>query len=118
MLALCVASPLAAQSSGNSEIQLVRDAVAKESAGDLHGAELVLRSILDNNPQSLPAMLSLERILKIEGHLGDIVPYVEKLLKLEPESAIGHQVLVRAYATLDQPEDLRRAAEAWIKATP
>ncbi len=118
MLALCGSAPLTAQSSGASEIQLVRDAVAKESAGDLHGAGIVLRSILDKNPQSLPAMLSLERVLKIEGRLGDIVPYVEKLLKVEPESAIGHQVLVRAYATLDQPEELRRAAETWIKATP
>src|SRR5262245_28386692 len=119
MLALCaVTAPVTAQGSGASEVQLVRDAVGKESTGDLRGAEEILRSVLDKNPQSLPAMLSLERILKIEGHLGDIVPYVEKLLKVEPESAIGHQVLVRAYAMLDQPEELRKAAEAWIKATP
>jgi tetratricopeptide (TPR) repeat protein len=119
MLALCAAATnAAAQSSGASEIQAVRDAVAKETTGDLRGAGDILRNVLDKNPQSLPAMLSLERILKIEGRLGDIVPYVNKLLKVEPESAIGHQILIRAYASLEQPEELRKAAEAWIKATP
>jgi tetratricopeptide (TPR) repeat protein len=119
MLALCAAATnAAAQGSGASEIQAVRDAVTKEIAGDLRGAGDILRAVLDKNPQSLPAMLSLERILKIEGRLGDIVPYVNKLLRAEPESAIGHQILLRAYASLDQPEELRKAAEAWIKATP
>ncbi|MGH8437172.1 MAG: tetratricopeptide repeat protein [Pseudomonas sp.] len=43
---------------------------------------------------------------------------MEQLLKSDPESAMGHQILVRAYSSLNQVEDVRKAGEAWIKATP
>jgi tetratricopeptide (TPR) repeat protein len=101
-----------------SETQLLRDAVARETAGDLRGAEASLRLILNRNPQSLSALLSLERVLKMQNRLGDVIPVVEQLLKTDPESAIAHQMLVRAYASLDQMDDVRKAAETWIKATP
>jgi tetratricopeptide (TPR) repeat protein len=119
-LLLCSATQtgLVAQAPQASEIQLLRDAVARETAGDPRGAEAILRAILNRNPQSLSALLSLERVLKIQNRLGDVVPVVERLLKSDPESAIGHQILVRAYASLDQMEEVRRAAETWIKTTP
>lgn len=119
-LLLCstTVSGLSAQATQPSEIQLLRDAVARETAGDLRGAEGILRTILGRNPQSLSALLSLERVLKVQNRLGDVVPVVEQLLKTDPESAIGHQTLVRAYASMNQVEELRKASETWIRATP
>ena len=115
---LCLAGGAAAQIAPNTEIQQLRDAVARETAGDLRGAETILRSILARNPQSLSAILSLERVLKMQNRVRDLIPNVQDLLKAEPESAIGQQMLLRAYSSLDQVDDLRQAAEAWIKVTP
>ncbi|MEX2284283.1 MAG: hypothetical protein WEE89_17475 [Gemmatimonadota bacterium] len=101
-----------------SEVQMLRDAVTRETAGDQRGAENILRGILARNPTSLPAVLSLERVLKVQNRLRDIVPVVEQLLKADPESSIGHQILVRAFASLNEVEELKKVGEAWIKATP
>ena len=115
---LLVVGTAAAQISPNTEIQLLRDAVTRESAGDLRGAETILRDILTRNPQSLSAILSLERVLKMQNRMRDLVPVVHELLKHEPESTIGQQMLLRAYSSLDQVDDLRKAAEGWIKVSP
>lgn len=114
----CVVSHAAAQAPLLSEIQQLRDAVVRESAGDLRGAEKILLGILARNPQSLPAILSLERVLKIQARLEDLIPHVALLLKADPESSMGHQLLVKAYAALGQADEVRKAAETWIKTTP
>ena len=117
-LALFTASGAAAQEFRSEELQQLRDAAMKESAGDLGGAEAMLRSILEKNPTSLSAVLSLDRVLRMQGRVEQGIPFIQKLLAADPESPIGHQMLVRAYSTLDRLDDMRRAAEAWIKATP
>jgi tetratricopeptide (TPR) repeat protein len=117
-LALLSGNAVAQSAQQPTEMQLLRDAIGRETTGDLRTAETLLKQILQRNPLSLQAILSLERVLKLQNRLRDIIPSVEALLKAEPESTIGHQMLVRAYATLDQVEDLKSAAETWIKATP
>jgi tetratricopeptide (TPR) repeat protein len=120
LLCLSTISGLDAQASSQqpSETQLLHDAAARETAGDLRGAETALRTILSRNPQSLSALLSLERVLKIQNRSGDVIPVAEQLLKIDPQSSIGHQILVRAYNSLNQVEELRKAGEVWIKTTP
>lgn len=117
-LVLFTVSGTAAQEFRSEELQQLREAATKESAGDLGGAEAMLRAILEKNPTSLSAVLSLDRVLRMQGRVEQSVPFIEKLLAADPESPIGHQMLVRAYSSLDRLDDLRRAAEAWIEATP
>ncbi len=100
------------------ELRLLSEASALESAGNLEGAERVLRSLLATTPTSLSALISLERILGMQGKTADLVPAVDRLLEQDPESTIGHQMRVRAYAALNRVDDLERAAHAWIAATP
>lgn len=100
------------------ELTLIRDATAREQAGDFEDAEQILERILKQNPQSLSAMLALERVLRIEGKLKDLIPYVEAHLNADPTSAIGNQMLVRAFSSLDRVEDINRAADAWLRAVP
>jgi Tfp pilus assembly protein PilF len=100
------------------EIKLVRDATLREQAGDFGGAQLILENILKNNPQSLSALLSLERVLRLQGRLEVLLPYVEALLRIDNASAIGHQMMVRALSSLDRLPELERASAAWIKAVP
>ncbi len=89
-----------------------------EAAGDMAGAEQLLRGVLQRNAGSLSALISLERLLRVQGRLKDAIAPVDALLKEDPTSPIGHQMLVRAYSALDRTDELKQAAEAWIKATP
>ncbi len=100
------------------EVLLVRDATVREQAGDFAGSQRILENILKGNPQSLSALLSLERVLRVQGKLSDLLPFVEAHLKADNSSAIGHQMLIRALSALDQIPELERASEAWIKASP
>ncbi|HET9439141.1 MAG TPA: hypothetical protein VFO52_03175, partial [Longimicrobiales bacterium] len=110
-------APLSAQVR-QDEILLVRDATMREQAGDFAGAQRILENILKGNPQSLSALLSLERVLRLQDKLESLLPYVEAHLRLDRTSAIGHQMLVRALSALNRLPDLERASEAWIKAVP
>ena len=107
-----------AHAQATDELTLIRDATVREQAGDFAGAEQLYTRILSQNPQSLSALLSLERVLRMEGKVKDLVPFVESHLKADPTSAIGHQMLIRAYSSLDQLSDIDRAADAWMRAAP
>lgn len=116
-LGMAVVMPLQAQVR-QDEIMLVRDATMREQAGDYAGAQRILDNILKSNPQSLSALLSLERVLRVQGKLNEILPHLDAHLRLDHTSAIGHQMLVRALSTLEQISELERASEAWIKSVP
>lgn len=114
---LTLASGAAAQARPD-ELMLVRDATVKEQAGDFAGAQRVLEGILKTNPQSLSALLSLERVLRVQGNVAAILPILDAHLRADNSSAIGHQMLIRALSSLDRIPELERASEAWIKAVP
>ncbi|MGQ0813578.1 MAG: tetratricopeptide repeat protein [Gemmatimonadota bacterium] len=121
LLSLLLLSPAVAfaqEQPVTDELALLRDASAREVAGDFAGSRLILERILKLNPQSLSALLSYERVLRMEGRLADLIPFVEAHLKADQTSAIGHQMLVRAFSSLDQIRDLERAGELWVRATP
>ena len=101
-----------AQSQPFDELSIIRDATVKEQAGDFAGAEQLL------DPQSLSALMALERVMRIENRVKELVPYVQLHLQSDPTSAIGNQMLIRAYSSLDDIPDLDRAANAWIAAVP
>lgn len=103
---------------GGQEIQQLREAAVREAAGDLDGAERILRSVLEKRPTSLSALLSLERVLRIQGRVAEIIPPIERLLAEDPTSVVAHQMLVRTYSALDALPELERAAEAWIRLMP
>lgn len=102
----------------SDELSALRAAMARERAGDLDGAGSALRAILDANPQSLSALISLERILAMQGRTEQLLPYIDRLIAEDRESPIGNQMRVRANSMLDRTSDIERAGEAWIAATP
>ena len=101
-----------------SELARLREAASKETAGDLAGAEVIVREVLDANPLSLSALLTFERIVGLQGRLADVVPLVDRLLEADPSSVIGHQARLRLFSQLGQPRRLDDAVNAWIRSTP
>ncbi|MGH7445631.1 MAG: tetratricopeptide repeat protein [Longimicrobiales bacterium] len=100
------------------ELSALRAAMARERAGDMDGAATALRAILEHNAQSLSALISLERILAMQGRTEELLPYIDRLIEADEESPIGNQMRVRANSMLDRIADVERAGEAWIAATP
>jgi len=101
-----------------NELARLRDAAAKETTGDLKGAEEIVREVLAANPMSLSALLTYERILGLQGRLAEVVPFVDRLLERDPVSVIGHQTRLRLFTQLDDARRLDDAVNAWIRATP
>ncbi|MFW6201258.1 MAG: tetratricopeptide repeat protein, partial [Gemmatimonadota bacterium] len=103
---------------GEREIELLREAEARERDGDLRGAEDRFRRVLESRPTALNALLGLERVLRMQGELATVLPFAERLLEEDPESPLGHQIVLRTLSSLNRPEALEEAGEAWIGTTP
>lgn len=109
---------VAAQAESADEVELLRQASVREAAGDLRGAESSLREILKKRPSSVPALLALERVLRVEGRLEDLVPAAVAALAADERSALLNQLLVRTYSALDRVRELDLAARRWIATVP
>lgn len=119
LVAVVTAVPAAAQNSAApNDDTLLREAAGLEAAGDMAGAERLLRTVLDRSPASLNALMALERVLSVDGRIEELIPALDRLLARDPESPIGHQMRVKAYVALDRAADVEKAGDAWIEATP
>lgn len=122
----CLGAPASAQApSGESsrsaaaaDLDRIREAAALESAGNVRGAEAVIRDVLSSNPASLTALLAYERVLNVQGRAADVLPVVDAFLASDPSSGIGHQMRLRAHARGRDAAPIEAAASAWIDATP
>lgn len=112
------AAQAAAQVAGGDEIRLLQQAAQREAAGEMDAAERVLREVLEGRGGSVPALLSLERVLRIQGRLEELPPLVETALADDPRSALLNQLLVRSYSELDRVDELERAGARWIAEVP
>ncbi|CAN5863139.1 hypothetical protein BH23GEM9_BH23GEM9_10040 [soil metagenome] len=124
---LCIAAPAAAQRTPAeaaahddlmSELARIREAATLEASGNLQGAEAVVRDILKQNPASLTALITFERLLGVQGRIADVIPAVDRLVELDPHSVIGHQVRLRVYSQLDDEARIESTVAAWIAASP
>ena len=110
------AEPAAAQEP--VEMERVRAAADRESAGDLQGAEAILEDVLDERPTFVPAILALDRVLRIQGRREELVPRLETAVGRAPRSVLLNQLRVQLYADLDRVEELERAAREWRLMAP
>ncbi len=100
------------------EVRMLNMEAAKEAAGDIATAQNILKTILVANPGSLSGNITLERLLRTQSQLVDLIPYIERLLASDPTSPIGYQMLARTYSNLNRLPELEQTSEAWMKATP
>lgn len=103
---------------GEAEIRLLREAAAREAAGDLAGAEQILEAVLADRPAAVGALIALERVYRVQGRLADILGPVDRLLEGDPASTIGNRLRLQTLAELDRLDAFEAAAEAWMNAAP
>ncbi|MDH3206228.1 MAG: hypothetical protein OEO79_06425 [Gemmatimonadota bacterium] len=115
---VCIAGPLSAQGRfGPEETLLLREAAVLESAGDLDGAEVSLRRLLEVDPTSTGALYALERVLRIKGELVTLIPEVNRFLVRRDDSGIRSlklQLLVES----DSVDAMMLEGARWIEEAP
>ena len=96
------------------EISLLRAAASDESSGDLAGAEETLRRLMGERPTSTPGMFALERVLRAQDRLREILPFAERFADLESNASGPRLLELRVYSELDDKSGLEEAAEDWM----
>jgi len=120
-LALCALAvpPLSAQdSSAAEENRALQRAASLESRGDYAGAETVLETLLSERPTSTGALFALERVLRAQGRIAEVLGPVRAFLDASPRAAAPRILELQVYAEAGNDRGLQIAAEAWAEADP
>lgn len=96
------------------ETRLLRTANIEESSGDLAAAEETLRRLMDQRPTSTGGILALERVLRAQRRISEILPFAEGYADIEPNASGPRLVQLRAFTELDDEDALEDAAEDWM----
>ena len=96
------------------ETGLLQTANVEESSGDLAAAEETLRRLMDQRPTSSGGILALERVLRAQDRIREILPFAEGYVDIEPDASVPRVVQLRALTELDDKDALEDAAEDWM----
>ena len=96
------------------EARLLRAANSEESSGDLAAAEETLRRLMDRRPTSTGGILALERVLRAQNRIREILPFAEQYVDVEPNASGPRLVQLRAFTELDDENALEDGAENWM----
>ena len=96
------------------EGRLLRSAASLESRGDFNGAEATLRDLMSQRPTSTGGLFALERVLRAQGRLSDVLEQVDAFLTIDPQAAAPHILKMRVLSDRKDETALQVAADAWI----
>lgn len=111
-------SSLTAQEPDEAVLERLRAAARLEAAGELADAESLLLGLLDEEAAFVPALLALERVLRVQGRTDELVPRVEEAADADPRSALLNRLRLRLYSALDRTAELERSVDEWTAAVP
>ncbi len=119
-LALTVSgSPAATQTvDTREESRLLREASALEWRGRIDEAQQVLTRLLSDHPTSSGALFALERILRNQGRVVDVLPWADRFLQVDPAASGVRYMKLRVLAETDSIGAMDREARAWYRAEP
>lgn len=119
VVACAMPAPASAQGGMRSaEARLLREAAARESRGDYAGAEEALRRLLADSPESSGGIFALERVLRAQGQVGELLPAIDAYLAVDPDSPGVRSLALRVLTDVDSLDAMRDHAEAWIERDP
>jgi len=97
------------------EGRLLRSSASQESQGNLDVAESILKNLMEQRPTSTGGLFALERVLRSQGRIGEILPAAERYRDSEPAAAAPRILMLRVFTELDAKDDLVGAAEEWVE---
>lgn len=118
-MALALAPATAdAQLSSSEESRLLREAARAESAGDYAASVEILTSLLAERPASSGAIFALERVLRAQGRVSQVLDPIDAFLAVDPVSTGPRYLKLRILLEVDSLAELRSAAQSWIAQNP
>ncbi|HSR41132.1 MAG TPA: hypothetical protein VLL48_03145, partial [Longimicrobiales bacterium] len=101
-----------------TEARVLREASALEARGRHREAEERVRELLARDPASAAGVFALERTLRAQGRVADVLPAAEAYLTRRPDGEAVRSLHLRVLAELDSLDALRRAGRSWIERDP
>ena len=118
-LSLIQAAPVSSQGRlRGAEARLLREAAARESRGDYAGAEEALRRLLADRPGSSGGIFALERVLRAQGRVGELMPAIDAFLEVDPAAPGVRSLALRVLLETESLDALRDQARAWLELDP
>lgn len=116
---LWLAAAASAQTPGAAvQRESLRQALAREQAGDLAGAEEILHGVLSAQPADATALLALERVVRELRRLESLLPWLERAARAAPRSTLVRQTHLRVLGDLGRVPDLHAAGADWVRRSP
>ena len=115
LFVLCPAGVRAQADDPLLEGRLLRTSASQESRGNLDGAETILRDLMEQRPTSTGGLFALERVLRSQGRIEEILPVAHRYRDSEPDAAAPRILMLRVFTEVDSQDDLVEAAEAWVE---
>lgn len=106
------------QLSSSEESRLLREAARAESAGDYAASVDILTSLLAERPASSGAIFALERVLRAQGRVSQVLDPIDAFLAVDPVSTGPRYLKLRILLEVDSLAELRSAAQSWIAQNP
>ncbi len=97
------------------EGRLLRSAASQEAQGDLGEAERILKDLMEQRPTSTGGLFALERVLRSQGRIEEILPVARRYEDSEPNAAAPRILMLRVFTELDATDELVGAAEEWVE---
>ena len=109
---------VAGQLSSREESRLLREAARAESAGDHVASVEILTSLLEERPASSGAIFALERVLRAQDRLEQVLARIDAFVEVDPVSIGPRYLKLRILLEVDSLAELRTSAESWIAWNP
>lgn len=116
---LLVALPLNGQGGDErEETRRIREASRLEWQGRIPEAERVLQDLLEAFPTSSGGLFALERVLRNQGRVGEILPRADRFLDRDPTASSVRYMKLRVLVEVDSLTALDGEARAWFRNEP
>ncbi|HSG49837.1 MAG TPA: tetratricopeptide repeat protein [Longimicrobiales bacterium] len=100
------------------ESRRLREASALEWRGQVGEAEAVLVKLLQDHPTSSGGLFALERILRNQARIRDVLPWADRFLLADPGASGVRYMKLRVLVEVDSLDALETEARAWFGAEP
>jgi len=100
------------------EGRILRQAVSLEAQGRTEEAEERIRGLLEANPASAAGIYALERVLRREERLEELLPALEAYFEAAPADGPVRRLQLQVLGELGRGEALEEAVRAWTDEEP
>ena len=97
---------------------MLREASTHQARGEFAEAEATLRELLRRQPRSSAALLALERVLRADERVSDLLPVLDARLDNQPAANHVWALKLKVLTETGREDELEETVRQWIRAVP